>query len=1005
MRKFVSHLLRISLSVAVLLCANVAVAQSQSVTICDGTEENKYIPFYFYYLDNASATSQVIYPASQLEALKGKQITGLKFYNAGYASAWNSNMAVSLAEVDYATLPDDNADYISADFTEVYNGAVSGDETMNTLEFVFSTPFVYTGQNLVVEIKNTVTGSTYMQVPFYGEAVTEHINATYGYSSSFKYNQQFLPKATITYEDISQYGAKISTEAINFSTIFTQDTSVKEFVITNTGMNDLTATITGVSAPYSIAETQMDIPSLASVKVPVTFAPTSDGNYTQTIHIDLGQAGTYEISLSGVSMTAPTGYVQTFDVTDKTLPEEWIGWNVKSTYDYDLMEYVYESAEAHNEYFVGCEIDGTKAVTIYEDANPRREYPSQYTIYMVSPIIKGNVMITARGTFSEYTTGEVTIYKATLNGDSTLTIDEAPIEVTWLPQFTNSEWSNGIFSLSEESRVAIFMSYGAVSMFAADVVGSTPSIEVNVGDEFVIDGLTYVIKENMTAGVKSVSSDVTECTIPATIRPGKDNYTVVSIEEDAFYWSNVTDVTLPETITEIGYGAFRSSPLTSINLPSTLTSIGEYAFYKTELSNIIIPDGVTVIGASTFAQCEKLTEITLPASLQKIGLGAFYKCNISTIELPSTCLTLGMYAFEQCTALTSITLPEGLVEIPMGLLQDCSSLTDIALPQSVTTIREAAFQNTGITSIHFPQNVIEIEANAFNDTKLTNISVDAENTTYTIIDNALYSTDRRFIYLYPRVTDSKRYDIVDGCVAVWGGAFYGCDVKEVTFPDNFIGIDAFAFCYSQLETVTLPNSIEVMWEQAFAGTQLTHVTVPDGVTQLSDALFASCEKLATVTLPVGLTDVGNRAFFECTSLSVIECQGTTPAEFDAWETYTNPFFGVDCSQVTIKCPQDYIEDYRLSEWGDFFTTFEGMDTGNISDNMADDIVITSHDGCISIALSNEEHHNIVISHINGTIVYNEANVQSQFTTESMPRGIYIVTITNSQSIKTEKIIL
>ncbi len=1005
MRNFASHLLRVSLSVAVLLCANLAVAQSQSVTICDGTEENRYIPFYFYYLDNASATSQVIYPATQLEALKGKQITGMKFYNAGYTGAWNSNMAVSLAEVDYATLPDDNADYISADFTEAFNGSVSGDETMNTLEFTFSTPFVYTGQNLVVEIKNTVTGSTYMQVPFYGQAVSEHINATYGYNSSFKYNQQFLPKVTITYEEISQYGAKISTDAINFSTIFTQETSVKELVITNTGMNDLTATITGLTAPYSVAETQLDVPSLASVKVPVTFAPTSDGSYTQTLNIDLGQAGTYEVHLSGVSMTAPTGYVQAFDVTDKTLPDEWMGWNVKSTYDYDLMDYVYESAEAHSEYFVSCEIDGTKAVTIYEDANPRREYPHQQAIYMVSPVLNGNVMITARGTYSEYTTGEVTIYRATLNNDSTVTIDETPIDVTWLPDFTNKEWCNGIFSLSEESRIAIFMSYGAVSVIAADIKGTTPSIEVNVGDEFVIDGLTYVIKENMTAGVKTVLSEVTECIIPATIRLGNDNYTVASIEEDAFYWSNVTNVTLPETITEIGYGAFRSSPLSSINLPHQLTSIGEYAFYKTELSNIIIPDGVTAIEASTFAQCEKLTEITLPTSLQKIGQGAFYKSNIATIELPATCLTLGMYVFEKCTSLTSIALPEGLEEIPMGLLQDCSSLTEIALPQSVTTIREAAFQNTGITSIHFPKNISEIEANAFNDTPLESITVDAENATFTIIDNALYTTDHRFIYLYPRVTESKRYDIVDGCVAVWGGAFYGCDVKEVTFPDNFIGIDAYAFCYSQLETVTLPNSIEVLWEQAFAGTQLTHVTVPAGVTQLSEALFASCEKLTTVTLPVGLTDVGNRVFYQCTSLSTIECQGTTPAEFDAWETYTNPFFGVDCSQVTIKCPQDYIEDYRLSEWGDFFTNFEGMDTGNITDNMVSDAIITHHNGCIVINFTGEKLHNVVVSHINGTIVCNETDIQGKFTTESLPRGIYLITIIDSQSTRTEKIIL
>lgn len=457
-------------------------AQAEEVTICDGTDENKYVPFYFYYLDNATTTSQVIYPASELETLKGKQITSLKFYNAGYSSAWNSNMAVSLAEVDYTSIDADNSAYISADFKEGFNGAVSGDETMNTLEFTFSTPIAYTGKNLIIEIKNTTTGSTYMQVPFYGKAISDSYNAVYGYGSYSRYNQGFLPKVTIAYEEIAQYGAKVSTENVNFSTIFTNETSVKEFTITNTGASDLTGTISGIEAPYSVEETALNIPSLTSVTVPVTFAPTSDGTYEQTLSIDLGEAGKFEVNLTGTSMSAPTGYQQAFDVEDKTLPEKWVGYNVKSTYSYDVYDYVYESSEIHKDYFVGTEIDGTKAITIYENANPFKSYPSQFSIYMISPVVSGNVMITARGTYSEYTTGDVKAFKATENIDGTFTIDEEPIEITWAPTFSNTEWSNGIFSLNEKSRIAIFMSYGAVSMFATDNLESTTSIS-NVVNE------------------------------------------------------------------------------------------------------------------------------------------------------------------------------------------------------------------------------------------------------------------------------------------------------------------------------------------------------------------------------------------------------------------------------------------------------------------------------------------------------------------------------------------
>ena len=261
----------------------------------------------------------------------------------------------------------------------------------------------------------------------------------------------------------------------------------------------MTGTISGMEAPFSVEETTINIPSLTSVTIPVTFAPTIDGTYNQTLSIDLGEAGKFEVNLTGTSMTAPTGYQQAFDVEDKSLPEKWIGYNIKSTYDYDIYDYVYELSEIHNDYFVSTEIDGTKAITIYENANPRREYPSQYSIYMISPIVSGNIMITARGTYSEYTTGDVKAYKAVENSDGSFTIDENPIEITWAPTFTNTEWCNGIFSLNEKSRIAIFMSYSAVSMFAADKLETTTSIENIVSEgstSCVLQGNTLVVNSD-----------------------------------------------------------------------------------------------------------------------------------------------------------------------------------------------------------------------------------------------------------------------------------------------------------------------------------------------------------------------------------------------------------------------------------------------------------------------------------------------------------------------------
>ena len=75
--------------------------------------------------------------------------------------------------------------------------------------------------------------------------------------------------------------------------------------------------------------------------------------------------------------------------------------------------------------------------------------------------------------------------------------------------------------------------------------------------------------------------------------------------------SGLTSVTLPDSVTSIGYGAFRScSGLTSITIPDSVTSIGEYAFgYCSGLTSVTIGNSVTSIGDSAFYNCSRLKTV------------------------------------------------------------------------------------------------------------------------------------------------------------------------------------------------------------------------------------------------------------------------------------------------------------------------------------------------------------------------------------------------------------
>ena len=91
--------------------------------------------------------------------------------------------------------------------------------------------------------------------------------------------------------------------------------------------------------------------------------------------------------------------------------------------------------------------------------------------------------------------------------------------------------------------------------------------------------------------------------------------------------------------------------LTSITLPLGLTAISRYMLAGTAVTNIVLPEGITDIGMAAFEDCTDLKTVFLPASLQTIGERAFGYC-IHLNEIYSDAaeppLTMGDDTFEDC---------------------------------------------------------------------------------------------------------------------------------------------------------------------------------------------------------------------------------------------------------------------------------------------------------------------------------------------------------------------
>lgn len=177
--------------------------------------------------------------------------------------------------------------------------------------------------------------------------------------------------------------------------------------------------------------------------------------------------------------------------------------------------------------------------------------------------------------------------------------------------------------------------------------------------------------------------------IPESITHEGRSYTVVRATNGAFQNTDITSISLPNSITSLGNNCFQyCDNLISVKLPDNITSLGDYVFMScSKLSSIKLPDTLTSLGEFCFGHCDDLITLILPNSITTLGLGCFTDCkNIKAITLPTNITSLPTHCFSDCKKLSEITLHEGIMSLGLSCFEGCSSLTSIKLPKSINKI-------------------------------------------------------------------------------------------------------------------------------------------------------------------------------------------------------------------------------------------------------------------------------------------------------------------------------
>jgi BspA type Leucine rich repeat region (6 copies) len=375
--------------------------------------------------------------------------------------------------------------------------------------------------------------------------------------------------------------------------------------------------------------------------------------------------------------------------------------------------------------------------------------------------------------------------------------------------------------------------------------------------------------------------------IPAEI----NGYAVTDIGGYAFaYSTNLTSITIPGSVTNVGNFAFEACGLTSVSISNGVITIGEGAFeYCSDLTSITIPGSVTNIGDDAFADCTNLTsayfEGNAPPDDGTVFSGdpdavVYYEAGTTgwgptfggaPTEETTPASDFGYQVYDGSITITGYYGPRGPIVIPSvingytvtgiagnGPNSMFARATSVTMPNTVTSIGEYAFFNCqSLTNVIIGDGVTSIGQSAFaNCSSLTAVTI--PNSVTNIGGDAFIFCSR-----LPNI-------VIPGSVSSIGAdAFFHCG----SLTD--ISVDATNPFYSSLNGVLFDKAPDTLIEYPSGLTG--PYAIPNNVTNFGQA-FSACSGLTDLVIPGSVTSsIDGGAFYACTSLTNISVDSANPS--------------------------------------------------------------------------------------------------------------------------------
>ena len=428
-------------------------------------------------------------------------------------------------------------------------------------------------------------------------------------------------------------------------------------------------------------------------------------------------------------------------------------------------------------------------------------------------------------------------------------------------------------------------------------------------------------------------------------------FIVVEVGSKGGYTSkDVTSVTLPNTIKELGINCFSgATKLESINIPASVEKINPVAFGDLRTVPVFTVDPANSHFSSDANGVLYSNDKT---KLWNVPTAIAEKINSNTYTVDPAVTNINRGAFPAHANLTKVILPEGLKEVDQvyppiattntllefeiaesnpkfkvvaGVLFDktkkelvcyprAKADTDYKVPDEFTSIGQYGIMNAdNITSLDLNKVVKTTSNSVYSDKNLQTITIPTGLTKDGLKEGAIVACEK--INEYKVANDNPDFIGIDGVVFNKEKDklfFYPPSKAGATYaiPETVKEIAAQSFqAASNLTSITIPKAVEKVGKAAFRNmSNLETVTFekPSSTTTLEQAAFRGCEKLKTVTLPSTITEL-NDVFNGCKELETV----TMPAD-SKLKTITANVFTTNKKLKTFKfegnCDLETIEE-------------------------------------------------------------------------------------------------